>query len=75
MLGSSGYGTKFAAVNGMSAVFAHHMSPEIAVDSLVAYRQEFAPREPVGRVFEFGLLAPAPAPAKLAAQAAATGRT
>jgi luciferase family oxidoreductase group 1 len=46
VLGSSGYGTKFAAVNGMSAVFAHHMSPEIAVEALVAYRQEFEPRSP-----------------------------
>jgi alkanesulfonate monooxygenase SsuD/methylene tetrahydromethanopterin reductase-like flavin-dependent oxidoreductase (luciferase family) len=27
VLGSSGYGPRFAAVNGMSAVFAHHMSP------------------------------------------------
>jgi luciferase family oxidoreductase group 1 len=44
ILGSSGYGTKFAAVNGMSAVFAHHMSPELAVDALVAYRREFEPR-------------------------------
>ena len=31
VLGSSGYGTRFAAVNGMSAVFAHHMSPDLAV--------------------------------------------
>src|SRR6201994_2682233 len=40
VLGSSGYGTKFAAVNGMNAVFAHHMSPEFAVDALKAYRRE-----------------------------------
>lgn len=46
ILGSSGYGTRFAAVNGMSAVFAHHMSPEIAFDALRAYRQEFEPRVP-----------------------------
>ncbi|HVW80206.1 MAG TPA: LLM class flavin-dependent oxidoreductase [Mycobacteriales bacterium] len=46
ILGSSGYGTKFAAVNGMSAVFAHHMSPDIAIDALVAYRREFEPRIP-----------------------------
>jgi len=46
VLGSSGYGTRFAAINGMSAVFAHHMSPEIAFDALVAYRQEFEPRQP-----------------------------
>ncbi len=44
ILGSSGYGTKFAAVNGMSAVFAHHMSPDIAIEALVAYRAEFEPR-------------------------------
>ena len=44
MLGSSGYGPRFAAVNGMSAVFAHHMSPEIAVDALRVYRSTFAPR-------------------------------
>ncbi|HVV75033.1 MAG TPA: LLM class flavin-dependent oxidoreductase [Mycobacteriales bacterium] len=46
VLGSSGYGTKFAAVNGMSAVFAHHMSPDIAVESLLAYRRDFEPRIP-----------------------------
>ena len=34
VLGSSGYGTQFAAVNGMSAVFAHHMSPDLAVPAL-----------------------------------------
>ena len=33
VLGSSGYGPRFAAVNGMSAVFAHHMSPEIAFEA------------------------------------------
>ena len=43
VLGSSGYGTQFAAVNGMRAVFAHHMSPELAVDALRTYRQEFRP--------------------------------
>lgn len=46
VLGSSGYGPRFAAINGMSAVFAHHMSPEIAVDALRAYRSGFAPRNP-----------------------------
>jgi luciferase family oxidoreductase group 1 len=46
VLGSSGYGPRFAAVNGMNAVFAHHMSPEIAVESLRAYRRNFAPRTP-----------------------------
>jgi luciferase family oxidoreductase group 1 len=44
LLGSSGYGTTFAAVNGLSAVFAHHMSPEIAVEMLQDYRRRFTPR-------------------------------
>jgi luciferase family oxidoreductase group 1 len=44
MLGSSPYGPQFAAVNGMSAVFAHHMSPDLAVEALRAYRREFTPR-------------------------------
>ncbi|TCJ34770.1 LLM class flavin-dependent oxidoreductase [Parafrankia sp. BMG5.11] len=44
VLGSSPYGPRFAAVNGMSAVFAHHMSPELAFDALRAYRREFTPR-------------------------------
>lgn len=41
MLGSSGWGSAFAAVNGMTSVFAHHMSPELAVDALRAYRRDF----------------------------------
>jgi luciferase family oxidoreductase group 1 len=44
VLGSSGYGTQFAAVNGMSAVFAHHMSPDLAIPALRRYRAEFTPR-------------------------------
>ena len=44
VLGSSRYGPRFAAVNGMSAVFAHHMSPEIAVEVLRDYRRDFDPR-------------------------------
>ncbi|MDT4936994.1 MAG: hypothetical protein QOG80_665 [Pseudonocardiales bacterium] len=44
MLGSSSYGPRFAAVNGMSAAFAHHMSPELAFDALREYRREFAAR-------------------------------
>jgi luciferase family oxidoreductase group 1 len=44
VLGSSGYGARFAAVNGMSAVFAQHMSPDLAIDALRAYRREFTPR-------------------------------
>ncbi len=46
VLGSSEYGPKFAAVNGMSAVFAHHMSPELAVEVLREYRRTFAPGSP-----------------------------
>ena len=46
VLGSSGYGPRFAAVNGMSAVFAHHMSPEIAFEALREYRRGFTPRTP-----------------------------
>jgi luciferase family oxidoreductase group 1 len=45
VLGSSGYGTQFAAVNGMRAVFAHHMSPDLAVPALKQYRQQFRPRQ------------------------------
>ena len=45
VLGSSPYGPQFAAVNGFAAVFAHHMSPELAVPALRAYRRQFSPRE------------------------------
>lgn len=44
VLGSSGYGTQFAAVNGLAAVFAHHMSPDVAVEALREYRSLFRPR-------------------------------
>src|ERR1700733_6062950 len=44
ILGSSGYGPRFAAVNGMSAVFAHHMSPDLAFEALREYRRDFTPR-------------------------------
>jgi len=44
MLGSSQYGPRFAAINGMSAVFAHHMSPDLAVEALREYRRDFEPR-------------------------------
>jgi luciferase family oxidoreductase group 1 len=44
VLGSSGYGTRFAAVNGLRAVFAHHMSPDLAVEALRNYRREFTAR-------------------------------
>lgn len=43
MLGSSQYGPQFAAVNGLRAVFAHHMSPEIATSVLRRYRADFQP--------------------------------
>ncbi len=43
LLGSSAYGPSFAAVNGLSAVFAHHQSPDLAVDVLREYRREFRP--------------------------------
>ncbi len=43
MLGSSEYGPRFAAVNGLSAVFAHHMSPDLAVLALRDYRARFQP--------------------------------
>src|ERR1700690_366842 len=46
ILGSRGYGTRFAAVNGMSAVFAHHMSPELGFGALREYRRDFTPRSP-----------------------------
>jgi luciferase family oxidoreductase group 1 len=45
VLGSSPYGPQFAAVNGFPAVFAHHMSPELAVPALRAYRRQYKPRE------------------------------
>lgn len=41
LLGSSGYGAQFAAVNGMRTVFAHHMSPDLAVPALRDYREQF----------------------------------
>jgi luciferase family oxidoreductase group 1 len=44
VLGSSPYGPRFAAVNGLRAAFAHHMSPDLAVDVLRAYRRDFVPR-------------------------------
>jgi len=44
VLGSSPYGPRFAAVNGMSAVFAHHMSPDLAIEALRDYRRRFEPR-------------------------------
>ncbi|MDP9820916.1 LLM class flavin-dependent oxidoreductase [Nocardioides massiliensis] len=49
MLGSSPYGPQFAAVNGLAAVFAHHQSPDLAVDLLRHYRRDFAPATPDAR--------------------------
>jgi len=46
MLGSSQYGPKFAALNGMNAAFAHHMSPDLAFEALRDYRASFEPRSP-----------------------------
>jgi luciferase family oxidoreductase group 1 len=51
VLGSSGYGTRFAAVNGMSAVFAHHMSPDLAFQALREYRRDFTPRQEGGEPY------------------------
>ncbi len=48
VLGSSPYGPSFAAINGMSAVFAHHMSPDLAFEALREYRRTFRPRTPDG---------------------------
>ncbi len=45
ILGSSPYGPRFAAVNGFSAVFAHHMSPDLAFEALRDYRRRFEPRQ------------------------------
>ena len=44
LLGSSPYGPRFAAVNGLKAVFAHHQSPDLAFDVLQGYRRDFTPR-------------------------------
>ena len=44
VLGSSSYGPRFAAVNGLSAAFAHHMSPDLAFGALRDYRRDFTPR-------------------------------
>ncbi|WP_182112513.1 MULTISPECIES: LLM class flavin-dependent oxidoreductase [unclassified Actinotalea] len=43
VLGSSPYGPQFAAINGLRTVFAHHMSPDLAIDALRRYRAEFRP--------------------------------
>jgi luciferase family oxidoreductase group 1 len=43
ILGSSEYGSRFAAVNGLAASFAHQINPELAGPVLRAYRRDFAP--------------------------------
>ncbi|MFI5956812.1 LLM class flavin-dependent oxidoreductase [Cryptosporangium sp. NPDC051539] len=45
VLGSSDYGARFAAVNGLAASFAHQINPEIAGPVLRAYRRDFRPSE------------------------------
>src|SRR5580698_5221398 len=45
VLGSSPYGPRFAAVNGFAAVFAHHLSPDLAFEAMREYRLRFQPRE------------------------------
>jgi luciferase family oxidoreductase group 1 len=51
ILGSSPYGPRFAAVNGFSAVFAHHMSPDLAFEALRDYRRRFEPRQEGGQPY------------------------
>lgn len=46
VLGSSGYGAQLAAANGMRAVFAHHMSPQLAVPALRHYREQYDGQHP-----------------------------
>lgn len=46
ILGSSQHGPEFAAQHGMSAVFAHHMNPQIAFEVLRKYRRTFEARHP-----------------------------
>jgi len=45
ILGSSDYGSRFAAVNGLAASFAHQINPELAGAVLRAYRRDFRPSE------------------------------
>lgn len=49
LLGSSNYGPQFAAINGMRAVFAHHMSPEIAIEVLRDYGSSSVPASRTSR--------------------------
>lgn len=45
ILGSSEFGPRFAAVNGLTAVFAHHQSPHLARSVLRKYREDFVGSE------------------------------
>lgn len=45
ILGSSDYGSRLAAVNGLAASFAHQINPELAGPALRAYRRDFTPSE------------------------------
>jgi luciferase family oxidoreductase group 1 len=45
MLGSSDYGGRFAAVNGLRTAFAHQINPEPAIEVLRDYRRDFRPSE------------------------------
>ncbi len=48
ILGSSDFGARFAAEHGLGFAFAHHISPELAVHALRAYRREFRPSPLLG---------------------------
>jgi len=43
LLGSSDFSARVAAERGLGFAFAHHISPEPAVSSMYAYREEFKP--------------------------------
>jgi luciferase family oxidoreductase group 1 len=43
ILGSSDFGARFAAEHGFGFAFAHHISPDLAVPVLQAYRRTFRP--------------------------------
>lgn len=43
ILGSSDFGPRFAAVNGLPASFAHQINPGLATATLRAYRRDFRP--------------------------------
>lgn len=45
MLGSSEWGARFAAVNGLPTAFAHQINPEPAIEVLRAYRRDYQPSE------------------------------